>query len=398
MLSAVTDSLMPVLADGGDFLTRLFFRHGADSEVGAGLTGSDALFMFIWWVSVFFFVLLMGLMLYFIIKYNRKPGVAAPRSPSHNTLLEITWSVVPTLILVVIFFWGFDGYIKAQMPRGDAEPIDLRGYKWGWEMTYGNGAQSAETVPMGSGIAPVFYVPAGKPVLLKMNSSDVIHSFWVPDFRTKLDVMPNRYTPYSFTAQVLDPADPRVKVGDLTKGGVTREGASYRDHWIFCAEYCGDSHSEMAAVLRVVDPETYEWWKLTPNYNEANPPVEVGQIVYKAKGCATCHSVDGSDGTGPTWLNAYGRPVSFADGSAITQEEIDANPLRWDDYLRESILNPTARIHAGYAPAMPSYDGRLSDVELRGLIAYIRSLSGQNIDTTNIPGFEGLAAPAPSSN
>jgi cytochrome c oxidase subunit 2 len=380
-----------------DWFIRLFFRHGADSDVGAGLAGSDALYMFIWWVSVFFFVLLMGLMGYFCWVYRKRPGVAAPRSASHNTLLEITWSVVPTLILVVIFFWGFDGYLRAQMPEGDAEQIDLEGYKWNWVMTYDNGAQSVETVPMGGVSVPVFYVPAGEPVLLKMNSRDVIHSFWVPDFRTKLDVMPNRYTPYSFTSAPLDDADPRVKVADITVGDQTRQGVRYRDHWVFCAEYCGDSHSEMAAVLRAVDPDDFAWWKATPPYGEIDPPVKVGEIVYKAKGCATCHSVDGSGGTGPTWLNAYGRPVSFANAPAMTQEQIDANPLVWDDYIRESIIAPGVRLHEGFANQMPSYDGRLSPVELRGLIAYIRSLSGTDIDTTNIPGFDELAAPQPDA-
>ncbi|MEL6797415.1 MAG: cytochrome c, partial [Planctomycetota bacterium] len=118
--------------------------------------------------------------------------------------------------------------------------------------------------------------------------------------------------------------------------------------------------------------------------------------VYIASGCATCHSVDGSAGTGPTWYEVYNRPVPFADGSELSQAEIDADPLAWDNYIRESILYPAAKIHAGYANQMPSYDGRLSDVELRGLIAYIRSLSGLDVETENIPGFEQLDEAAES--
>lgn len=381
----------PTLGFINDWLIEIFFRHEASSAVGAGPTGSDALFLFIWWVGVFFFVVLMGLMFWFCWKYRRREGKAAPRSPSHNTLLEITWTVLPSLILVVIFFWGFDGYLKAQMPAGHSEQIDLDAYKWGWAMTYDNGAQSVETVPLGSTQVPVFYVAAGKPVQLKMSSQDVIHSFWVPDFRTKLDVMPNRFTPYQFTTDELDPNDPRVLSGTITVGESSVD-TRYRDHWIFCAEYCGDSHSEMAAILRVVEPAVFNWWKATPPYGSDTPPVEVGELVYTAKGCATCHSVDGSTGTGPTWLNAWGNPVPFADGTELSQREIDADPVVWDNYVRESILNPGIKIHAGYTNAMASYDGRLSQVELRGLVAYIRSLSDANPDVVNIPGFPELEA------
>ena len=123
----------------------------------------------------------------------------------------------------------------------------------------------------------------------------------------------------------------------------------------------------------------------------------MGEKVYIASGCATCHSIDGSGGTGPTWYEAYGRPVPFTDGSQLSQADIDADPLAWDNYIRESILYPAAKIHEGYANQMPSYDGRLSDVELRGLIAYMRSLSGLDVDTENIPGFEALDEQADES-
>ncbi len=390
-----TTHTMPTLAIH-DFFVRLFFGRHADSDFGAGW-GTDGLFIFIWWVGVFFFVLLMGLMFWWAWKYRRVPGKAAEPSPSHNTVLEITWTVIPTLILVVIFFWGYDGYLKAQMPEGNAEQVDLTAYKWGWGMTYSTGWGADETVPLGSSQVPVFYMPADTPVLLKMSSQDVIHSFWVPDFRAKLDLMPNRFTPYSFRAAPLDDADPRVKTTTVTIADSVRENVKYRDHWIFCAEYCGDLHSEMGAILRVVSREDFQWWKSQPRYGANTNPVEVGEKVYIASGCATCHSVDGSAGTGPTWYEAYGRPVPFADGSQLSQAEIDDDPLAWDNYIRESTLYPAAKIHAGYANQMPSYDGRLSDVELRGLIAYIRSLSGLDIETENIPGFEGLEQPSDGS-
>ena len=380
-----------------DFLIDIFFGRHADSQVGVGW-GIDGLFMFIWWVSVFFFVLLMGLMGWWCWKYRRVPGKAAEPSPSHNTALEIAWTVFPTLILVVIFFWGYDGYLKAQMPEGNAEQVDLTAFKWGWGMTYDTGWGADETVTLGArDDIPVFYMPEDTSVLLKMSSQDVIHSFWVPDFRTKLDVMPNRYTPYSFRALPLDDSDERVQTMTVQIADSVRENVRYRDHWIFCAEYCGELHSEMAAVMRVVSKEDFEWWKSQPRYGAGTNPVEVGEKVYIASGCATCHSIDGSGGTGPTWYEAYGRPVPFTDGSQLSQADIDADPLAWDNYIRESILYPAAKIHEGYANQMPSYDGRLSDVELRGLIAYMRSLSGLDVDTENIPGFEALDEQADES-
>lgn len=383
--------MTPTLAGFNDFFVRIFFGRHADSDVGVGMTGSDGLFLFIWWVSVFFFVLLMGIMFYCMVVYRRKPGSVPIRSASHNTPLEITWSVVPSLLLAVMFFWGFDGYLKAQMAPSYAEQIELTGAKWNWSMTYSTGIGASKFHTLGGNPnVPIFYIPAGKPVRLKMNSSDVLHAFWVPDFRTKLDVMPNRYTPYVFTAAPLDRtgADDRVKT-DTDKNGIEHY---YRDHTVFCAEYCGDSHSEMMATLRAVEPEYYTTWLNTPPYDAGTLPVEVGELVWKSK-CSVCHTIDGGVGTGPTWKDAYGYPREFTSAAAVTQADIDADPLWWDNYIRESIINPGAKVRAGYQNAMPSFDGQLSQVELRGLIAFIRSLSDKDPNST-IPGFEDLEAEA----
>lgn len=375
------------LAGINDFFIKLFFGRDADSTIGAGIGGSDSLYMFIWWVSVFFFVLLMGIMAYCMVVYRRKPGVPAPRSASHNTPLEITWSVVPSLLLAVMFFWGFDGYLKSQMAPSYAEQIELSGAKWNWSMTYSTGIGASQFVKLGSNEnVPVFYVPADKPVRLKMSSKDVIHAFWVPDFRTKLDVMPNRYTPYVFTANPIDRtgADDRVKT-DTDKNGNT---FYYRDHIVYCAEYCGDQHSEMMAILRAVEPEYYTTWLNTPPYDEITPPLEVGQLVWQAK-CAVCHSVDGTASTGPTWLNSYGYPRDFTNAPSMTQADIDADPLLWDNYIRESIINPGAKIRAGFQNAMPSFAGQLTDVELRGIIALMHNVSDRD-PKTDIEGFDHL--------
>ena len=291
------------LAGINDLVIKLFFGQHADSAVGSGPGGTDNLFLFIWWVSVFFFVLLMGIMAYCMVVYRRKPGVPTERSASHNTPLEIAWSVIPSLLLAVMFFWGFDGYLKAQMAPSYAEQIELTGQKWNWSMVYSTGIGASEFTTLGSNSnVPIFYIPAGKPVRLKMSSADVLHAFWVPDFRTKLDVVPNRYTPYVFTANPIDRtgADERVATFQ-TKDGTT---VYYRDHTVYCAEYCGDQHSEMMAVLRAVEPEFYYTWLNTPPYSSITPPVEVGQLVWKAK-CSVCHTTDGGASTAPPWSKGW---------------------------------------------------------------------------------------------
>lgn len=379
------------LAGINDLLIKLFFNQGADSAVGSGPGGSDSLFLFIWWVSVFFFVLLMGIMAYCMVVYRRKPGVPAQQSPSHNTPLEITWSVVPSLLLAVMFFWGFDGYLKAQMAPSYAEEIEVTAAKWNWSMTYstGIGASQYHTVG-GNANTPIFYVPAGKPVRLKMNSSDVLHAFWVPDFRTKLDVVPNRYTPYVFTANPIDRTgnDTRVQTFETDDGNTVY----YRDHIVYCAEYCGDQHSEMMATLRVVDPEYYTTWLNTPPYGAPTDPLIVGELVWQAK-CAACHTVDGGASTGPTWENAYGYPREFTNADPMTQADIDADPLLWDNYIRESIINPGVKVRSGFTNAMQSFDGQISRVELRGLIAFIRAQSDRD-PNAKVEGFEDLEAEA----
>jgi len=379
------------LAGINDIVIRWFFGQEADSMVGGGATGSDGLFLFIWWFSVFFFVLLMGIMAYCMVVYRRKEGDVPIRSSSHNTPLEIAWSIIPSLPLVVMFFWGFDGYLKASMAPSYAEQIDVTAQKWSWSMTYstGIGASKFHTVG-GNDNTPIFFMPADTPVRLKMSSADVLHAFWVPDFRTKIDVVPNRFTPYVFHANALDRsgADTRVEMDTDKKGNVYY----YRDHTVFCAEYCGDLHSDMVATLRVVDPAYYKIWRDTPAYGVTTPPMDVGKTVWQAK-CATCHTIDGGVSVGPTWLDDYGYPVTFTDGTTMLQADIDKDPLLWDNYIRESIILPGAKVREGYTNSMPSFDGQMSEVEMRGLIAYIRHLSDKDPGTP-IPGYEALDAEA----
>ncbi|MEM0982660.1 MAG: cytochrome c oxidase subunit II [Planctomycetota bacterium] len=357
----------------GGIWENFFFGIGGTTEETQKV---DALFLMIWWIGVFFFILLMGLMIYWaFFKYRRQPGKAAEPSPSHNTPLELFWTIVPSSMLIVIFLFGWFGYMDRQVARSDALRLDVSGWKWGWEITYPGGQQSPwntridrVTLPDGSVSeqtqdVKIFVLPEDTEIDLRMLSQDVIHSFWLPDFRVKMDLYPNRYTGYQFRT-------PTIPAGE-----------NYVDHWIFCAEYCGDYHSEMAGVFRIVSRADYEDW-ITNEAGGDKPPLVLGEIVYKGK-CAICHSIDGGQNTGPTWLNGYGYPAEFSDGSTLEARD--------DNYIRESILYPAAKISAGYPNQMPSFDGQLSEAQLAGVIEYYKAQSDKYVppDPEGAEGEEG---------
>lgn len=373
--------MMPTLASAQPgFIDRLIFGDRLPASEAAAW--SDGLFMMILWFSVFFFVLLMGLMVWFTIKYRRRPGVAAEPSPHHNTLLEVFWTVVPSSSLLVMFVLGFWGYTQKVVSPDNALELRIQGMKWAWQATYPNGAQSPETKALSREVIrtdtsetviegrqyPVFYVPEDTDVKLRMQSTDVIHAFWIPEFRTKMDVIPNRYTGYGFRTPKLTGADVYIHRDPNTGQETEMLG---RDMWVFCAEYCGDEHSRMAATLRVVPREIYD--QKMEEWSVQGQPWEEGMKIWKMI-CATCHSNEGARLVGPPWNESsdangqygWGYDVTLADGSTHPR---DAN------YYRESILDPNAKIVNGFAPAMSSYQGQLSDEDIDNVIAYIQTLS-----------------------
>lgn len=373
-MSALTAGLSPILVSNASFMDRFWF---GDSSFTDGARSGDWMFMFIWWLSVFFFVLLMGLMVYFSLKYRRRPGRAAPPSPAHNTPLEITWTIIPTIFFVIMFFEGFRGYVKLNYAPAGAIEANLLAFQWSWILEYPGGQQTTEVTSTTRGTratnneqaftskpAPVWYFPENQPVLLRMTSRDVIHSFWIPDFRTKMDIFPNRYTSYTFTADALDDTAPIMEDPDL---GAYR----YRDHVLLCAEYCGNDHSEMAGIVRIVPREIYEA-KLEAFGSPRGTLAERGRIVSQQNGCFSCHTVDGSGGgTGPTWKDLYNNEFQYTDGSTIRVD---------DNHIRESIYVPGAKIRSGYPNQMVSYQGSISPEQLGWIIAYIRTLSSATSD------------------
>ncbi len=291
----------------------------------------DAAFYFILYVSAFFFVLIVALMTFFVVRYRRRPGVGPGDAPSHSTWLEITWSGIPLLLVAVMFGLGFAGFMEMRNPPRGAYEIRVSGQKWSWSFQYPNGYVDEN-----------LHVPIDEAVRLTLSSKDVIHSLYIPAFRIKQDLVPGRYTTTWFRA--------------------TQQG----EYDLECAEYCGTSHSDMLAKVIVHPPGEFETWLQNAETRLKNlPPAELGRELYLRRGCAACHSTDGTRKVGPTFKGIYGE----------TQEIEGGPPVKVDDnYVRESILNPSAKIVKGYPDQMSVYQGQLSDDQITALIEFIKSL------------------------
>ncbi len=380
-VSTLTEGIVafaPAVNDAG-WLQRLFFRA---NTVWEPAVQSDFLFMAIWWFSVFWFVVLIGLSLFWTIKYRRRPGVPAQVSPCHNLKLEIAWTVIPSLFMIYLFFAGLEPYLNKLIAPPESLSYSVQAQKWSWNVKYPNGKKPTETVRISTKDIPVIYMPADRPSMFRLSSSDVIHSWWIPDFRTKIDVMPNRYTSLWIEPEVLSGKD-----------YVHAEGYLYREHWVFCAEYCGDDHSEMAALLRVVP---YDVWLTKIEGVLEGEPWEIGMQISQTSGCFGCHSVDGAPNIGPTWLNAYGYPREFSNASPMTQEDLDTDAVAMDNYLRESIFVPSAKVRAGFINGMTSYSGVLNDEEVDSIIAYFKHLSDKGGSFEGSPDSESSDTPTDS--
>lgn len=288
----------------------------------------DSLFWFIHGLGAFFFLLITGLVIYFAIRYRRgRPGVTP--APSHSLPLEVTWTVVPVILVMAIFVWGFQGYMFMNVPPRGAIDLTVTAQKWSWTFGYPTGASVNE-----------LHVPVNTPVRLTMHSTDVIHGFFIPEFRQKMNVLPGRYTSTWFEA--------------------TKEG----EFQIYCSEYCGDGHSAMVSKVVVHSAEGYRSW-LEQASADVEPTAAAGEKLYQSKACFTCHTTDGTPKIGPSFRGVFGKTEAMADGSSVTVDE---------DYLRESILEPTAKVVQGFQPVMPTYQGQLKPNEIQALIEYIKAL------------------------
>lgn len=331
-----------------DWWNSLWFRPQSSTVAGS----VDWLFNFVMVVCIFFFVLIIGMLVVFLAKYISRPGHKPEPSPSHNDTLEITWSVIPLIITFFIFYWGFVGYIDMRTPPDDVLEIKVVGKKWAWSFQYPNGAIDAD-----------IHALLGQPVRLVMSSDDVIHSLFIPAFRVKQDVVPGRYSKTWFTATKTAPEDNGDSFPDPDEGGFD----------LFCTEYCGTSHSQMKAkvIIEKSDGDFLNYLNRINDPRNGGAPVEVGATLYNRRGCIQCHSIDGSAKAGPTWKGSYGTEAELATGDKVKVDE---------NYIRESILNPTAKVHKGFNPVMPTYLGQLKDDEIFALIQYIRTLNGVDVE------------------
>jgi len=328
---------------------------------------NDWLFFFISWICVLFFVPIAGCLFYFCWKYTKPKGEKAESNTAHNTPLELAWSILPSFFLVAMFVIGAKSYLNQRTVPEGANDIGLKAFKWGWSMDYGKGV-----------VNPELHILVNEPTKLSMRSSDVIHSVFVPAFRAKKDVVPGRYNYMWFEADVASEkvsdaelaAAVKENIGgewDYDKWQFTADG--YRFYDLYCTEYCGKNHSVMQSV--VVVHESQEdldaWIKKVGNRDPlVDTPEAWGEKLYNQRGCAGCHSIDGSQRTGPSFKESYGNSRLLADKSTV---KADAN------YIRESILYPKSKVVGGYTPVMPSYKGQLSDDDIDSIIAYLKTVS-----------------------
>ncbi|MFK7818801.1 MAG: cytochrome c oxidase subunit II [Planctomycetaceae bacterium] len=285
-------------------------------------------------VTVICLVFLVGIvaaMVYFVVRYRSRPLQPAARRIHHNTWLEVLWSVVPAILLAVIFVAGLTGFMRMAEPPNGAYGIKVTGKMWVWSFQYPNGY-----------IDDTLHVPVDRPIVLTMTSDDVIHSMYIPAFRVKRDVIPGRYTKLWF---------------EPTQAG---------EFDLFCAEYCGTKHSDMITTAVVHPPGEFDrWLEKASNFLETMTPAEAGKTLYRRRGCAQCHSIDGSKMVGPSFYESFGKSIALDDGSSLVIDE---------NYIRESILEPQAKAQAGYRKVMPTYQGQLKDPEIDAIIEYIKTL------------------------
>ena len=289
----------------------------------------DALYFTFLGISAFFSLLIGGLVFYFAVRYRRRSEHEVGQPEKAGIWLELTWSVIPLVILMIMFVWGAKVYITAYRPPANAKEYFVTAKQWMWKFQHPEGHREINHL----------HVPMGMPIKLTMTSEDVIHSFFVPAFRVKSDVLPGRYTSIWFEGE---------------KTGTFR---------LFCAEYCGAEHSLMIGSITIMEPGDYEAWlagvKTGPSVTAS------GEELFQAKACNTCHRPDTAV-QAPILNGLFGEEVLLETGKTVT---VDA------EYVRESLLNPTAKIVNGYRPLMPTYQGQLSEEEILQLISYIKSLS-----------------------
>jgi cytochrome c oxidase subunit 2 len=288
----------------------------------------DGLYFLLVAVSAFFTLLIFAFIFFFAVKYRQSVHPRAEQIEG-SLPLELTWTLIPLGICMIFFAWGsLIFFQEARPPKGSME-IYAVGKQWMWKFEHEGGQREINEL----------HVPLGRDVKMIMSSQDVIHSFYVPAFRIKADVLPGRFTQTWFHP---------------TKTGT---------YHLFCAEYCGTQHSGMTGEVIVMEPAAYQAW--LSGGGASGSLSANGQQLFQQLGCSTCHRFD-TQGRGPNLTGVFGKPVLLEDGRTVTADE---------NYIRESILNPGAKIVSGFKPIMPTFQGQVSEESLMALVAYIKSLA-----------------------
>lgn len=298
----------------------------------------DMLFYFLLSCSVFFFILIVGTVLWFVIKYREKDANQPVGNIIHNQKLEFVWVFIPTLLVLFIFAWGWLVYERMYSAPESSYDIKVIGKQWLWQFQYDNGYTAINEL----------VIPEKIPVRLLMTSEDVIHAFFVPDFRIKSDVVPGMYT------------------------SVWLQAKSTGQHIVYCTQYCGTSHAKMLATIKVLSAPEWEAWKKKSTAPKERPAdlAAWGKQVFMEKGCAACHSLDGSRLVGPSFKGIWGTMVEMVDGSKHLVDE---------NYMNEMIVNPATaatpnKIIKGYQPVMPSFKGLITVEEINAITEFIKKL------------------------
>lgn len=347
---------------------------------------TDWVFYFISIVCVLFFIPISIALFGFAWKYHKRNGERADSQTDHNTTLELVWSIGPSFLLVVMFYFGAASYLNHRSIPDGAYEVGVDAYKWGWGMNYGRGM-----------IHPELHVVAGQPTKLTMTSKDVIHSLYIPAFRVKKDVVPGRYNYMWFQAskpsqkvasdEELEQIAAKNKEQNLSwdydafhedkdgnKRQFTPDGYEFYD--LYCTEYCGTNHSEMQTVVVVheTQAELDAWIKKYSSRGDEDP-ASYGAKLYERRGCKSCHSIDGTRLVGPSYKDSYGSMRDLVGGGQVKVDE---------NYVRESILYPKAKVAiqqgTAFQPVMPSYKGQLSEDDIYSLVEFIKSLGDASAD------------------
>ncbi len=306
-------------------LLKLPFQPDQASTIAEGV---DRLYLFLTFITLFFTAIIFATIFYFAVKYRRRSDDERPPEIEGSLPLELAWTLIPTLLTVVIFVWASSLYFRnARPPRASSE-IFVVGKQWMWHLQHPEGPREINEL----------HVPVGVPIQLTMTSEDVIHDFFIPAFRIKKDALPGRYSSIWFEA---------TKIGT---------------YHFFCAQYCGAEHSGMIGWVYVMSPADYAQW--LANNSSGETMEAAGRRLFNQVGCNGCHS-ESSSATGPSLKGLYGQSVRLADGRTVP-----AN----DDYLRGTILTPFKQRVAGYPAIMPTFQGQVNEEQILQLIAYLKSL------------------------